>query len=151
MSVLNWQAGDCFDMSVVLCSLLIGVGYDAYVVTGYAPKSVTTNDQSKTTCPVLEAEVALAEEEEKKARENVVEAKASKYSVKKAVVLESQFVRQQQKEMQTRQLEEAEARRKMEEEELQAINAGLAAVEVEDEMISKRVHCWVLVLAGKRE
>ena len=26
------QAGDCFDVSVTLASLLIGVGYNAYVV-----------------------------------------------------------------------------------------------------------------------
>lgn len=38
MSVLGWQAGDAFDMSVALCSLLIGVGYNAYVVVGYAPQ-----------------------------------------------------------------------------------------------------------------
>lgn len=57
MSVLSWQAGDCFDMSVVLASLLIGVGYNAYVVVGYAPPAVTTNDQSRTVCPVLEREV----------------------------------------------------------------------------------------------
>lgn len=37
-NVLDWQAGDSFDFSIVLCSLLIGVGYDAYVVIGTAPK-----------------------------------------------------------------------------------------------------------------
>lgn len=52
-SVLGWQAGDAFDIAVVLASLLIGVGYDAYVVMGYAPLSVTLNDQTKSTCPQL--------------------------------------------------------------------------------------------------
>lgn len=50
------QGGDCFDMSQVLCSLLLGAGYDAYVVAGYAPLSVACNDQSSAICPVLEAE-----------------------------------------------------------------------------------------------
>jgi hypothetical protein len=27
------QSGDCFDMAVILASLLIGVGYNAYVVS----------------------------------------------------------------------------------------------------------------------
>ncbi|KAL6761433.1 hypothetical protein V8C86DRAFT_3131553 [Haematococcus lacustris] len=56
LSTLNWQAGDAFDMAVVLCSLLVGVGYNAYVVVGYAPPAVTSNDQSQTSCPVLERE-----------------------------------------------------------------------------------------------
>jgi hypothetical protein len=45
-NVLDWQVGDCFDFSIVLCSLLIGAGYDAYVVYGTAPKRITTNDES---------------------------------------------------------------------------------------------------------
>jgi hypothetical protein len=50
-NVLNWQEGDCFDFSIVLCSLLIGAGYDAYVVYGTAPKRITTKDESRMECP----------------------------------------------------------------------------------------------------
>lgn len=32
--------GDCFDFAMVLCSLLLGAGYDAYVVYGTAPGCV---------------------------------------------------------------------------------------------------------------
>lgn len=42
MSVLGWQAGDCFDFAVALASLLIGAGYNAYVVVGYAPGAWNT-------------------------------------------------------------------------------------------------------------
>jgi len=35
----------------VLASLLIGVGYDAYVVIGTAPKRITTKDESLMDCP----------------------------------------------------------------------------------------------------
>jgi len=49
--VLDWQAGDSFDFSIVLCSLLIGVGYDAFVVIGTAPKRITTKDESLMECP----------------------------------------------------------------------------------------------------
>eukprot|EP00898_Chlorokybus_atmophyticus_P005213 jgi/Chlat1/5693/Chrsp38S05540 len=55
-SVLQWQAGDCFDFSMVLTSLLIGAGYDAYCVAGYAPRDITLNNQVRTECPLLESE-----------------------------------------------------------------------------------------------
>lgn len=35
---LSWRVGDCFDLSILLTSYLIGAGYDAYVVYGIAPK-----------------------------------------------------------------------------------------------------------------
>jgi hypothetical protein len=38
-------------MSIVLCSLLIGAGYDAYVVYGTAPKTITTKNESRMECP----------------------------------------------------------------------------------------------------
>ena len=47
----EWQTGDCFDFAIVLCSLLIGVGYNAYVVYGTAPKEITTKDESDMICP----------------------------------------------------------------------------------------------------
>ena len=50
-NVIDWQAGDSFDFSIVLCSLLIGVGYEAYVVYGTAPKRITTKDESRMECP----------------------------------------------------------------------------------------------------
>jgi hypothetical protein len=49
--VLDWQIGDSFDFAIVLCSLLIGVGYNAYVVYGTAPKKITTRDESMENVP----------------------------------------------------------------------------------------------------
>ncbi|CAK0826538.1 unnamed protein product [Prorocentrum cordatum] len=45
-SVLKWQAGDCFDISVAMVSLLVGVGYDAYCVSGFAPRFITTRNEA---------------------------------------------------------------------------------------------------------
>ena len=45
-NVLDWQIGDSFDFAITLCSLMIGVGFNAYVVYGTAPKKITTRDQS---------------------------------------------------------------------------------------------------------
>ena len=50
---LDWHTGDSFDMAQILCSALIGFGYDAYVVNGYAPKYITLLDQTMTQCPLL--------------------------------------------------------------------------------------------------
>jgi hypothetical protein len=50
-NVMKWQAGDCFDFAIALCSLLIGTGYNAYVVYGTAPKSITIKDESLMECP----------------------------------------------------------------------------------------------------
>lgn len=51
ISVLAWQIADSFDASMVLCSLLLGAGYNAFVVMGYAPAHVTVNDQSQVELP----------------------------------------------------------------------------------------------------
>ena len=41
------QRGNCFDFSVLLCALLEGAGYDAYVVHGYATREVCLLDRSR--------------------------------------------------------------------------------------------------------
>eukprot|EP00752_Nemacystus_decipiens_P018589 g16667.t1 len=51
--VLEWTVGDCFDFAMVLCSLLLGAGYDAYVVYGTAPGWITVRDRSRTLCPYI--------------------------------------------------------------------------------------------------
>jgi len=53
-SVLRLQRGHCFDYSNLLVSLLIGVGYDAYVVSGYASKETCLVDETRETCPMMQ-------------------------------------------------------------------------------------------------
>lgn len=57
--VLRQQKGNSFDHSVLLCSLLLGVGYDAYCVCGYATREVCMMDQTRTICPLLEDKVKV--------------------------------------------------------------------------------------------
>jgi len=52
---LQEQLGDCFDLSVLLCSVLIGAGYDAYCVSGYAPRQITLLDRTRELCRSLDA------------------------------------------------------------------------------------------------
>ena len=52
-TVLKTQKGNTFDYGVLLTSLLIGVGYDAYCVCGYATSDVTLFNQTRRECPLL--------------------------------------------------------------------------------------------------
>ncbi|KAL4859287.1 Dynein regulatory complex subunit 7 [Chlorella vulgaris] len=53
-SLLDWQAGDSFDLATLACSLLLGAGYSAFVVVGYTSKQVALGDQSRSICPWVE-------------------------------------------------------------------------------------------------
>ncbi len=52
-TVLKNQKGHCFEHSTLLCSLLIGSGYDAYVVSGYATRETCLKDETREICPLL--------------------------------------------------------------------------------------------------
>ncbi|KAH7425775.1 hypothetical protein KP509_11G070000 [Ceratopteris richardii] len=62
VSVLSWQKADCFDFAMVLVSFLTGAGYEAFCVVGYAPLSITTNNQEAIACPYLALKDKEAEE-----------------------------------------------------------------------------------------
>lgn len=52
-NTILWKKGDCFDLSILLCSLLIGVGYDAYCVIGTAPHEITLKNEALMDCPEM--------------------------------------------------------------------------------------------------
>lgn len=52
-TILKYQRGNCFDFSVLLCSMLVGAGYDAYCVQGYATRQMCTLDKTLELCPLL--------------------------------------------------------------------------------------------------
>ncbi|NWH60484.1 DRC7 protein, partial [Geococcyx californianus] len=52
-TILKYQRGNCFDFSVLLCSMLIGAGYDAYCVHGYATREMCSLDETLEPCPLL--------------------------------------------------------------------------------------------------
>ena len=53
-SLWAMQKGDAFDMATLLCSVLLGSGFDAFVVIGRAQKRIALNDQSQQPCPFSE-------------------------------------------------------------------------------------------------
>ncbi|XP_075366367.1 dynein regulatory complex subunit 7 isoform X3 [Mycteria americana] len=135
-TILKYQRGNCFDFSVLLCSMLIGAGYDAYCVHGYATREICTLDETLELCPLLRKPQEVPKEGLKK---------SNKYRVKPPPDLQSKFELQQE----AKKKAETEAAQKNKERE------GEKVMEVEkpkcDPLYGLRVHAWVLVLPGKRE
>ncbi|XP_019361434.1 PREDICTED: dynein regulatory complex subunit 7 isoform X1 [Gavialis gangeticus] len=137
-TILKYQRGNCFDFSMLLCSLLIGVGYDAYCVYGYATRETCMMDETREVCPLLK--------KSKEAQKETVKEKTEKYAVKPPRDLRSKF------ELQQAAKKEAEiqvAKQKKQEEEEERIME--AEKPKPDSLYGLRVHAWVLILSGKRE
>uniref|UniRef100_A0A8D0GJM9 Dynein regulatory complex subunit 7 n=1 Tax=Sphenodon punctatus TaxID=8508 RepID=A0A8D0GJM9_SPHPU len=130
-TILKYQRGNCFDFSVLLCSLLIGAGYDAYCVNGYATREVCMMDETREVCPLLKKSEEVSE-------------KPKKYAVRRPRDLRSKFELRQEakKEAENR---AAEEKKQKEEEDRESEKPK------PDPLYGLRVHAWVLVLSGKRE
>ncbi|XP_047924905.2 dynein regulatory complex subunit 7 isoform X4 [Anser cygnoides] len=135
-TILKYQRGNCFDFSVLLCSMLIGAGYDAYCVNGYATHDICSLDETLEVCPLLRKPQEVPKE---------IMKKSNKYRVKSSPDMQSKFELQQE----AKKKAETEATHKNEE------RGEEKVTEVEkpthDPLYGLRVHAWVLVLSGKRE
>lgn len=130
------QRGNSFDCAVLLCSLLEGAGYDAYCVHGYATREVCFADRSR-------REVVDNKEPEPEAKKE--EAKVNKYKLKPVSRLASEY----EKTMRARDVQlEADAKARHDDELEAARREALRPPH--DQLGGLRVHCWVLVLRGKR-
>lgn len=137
-TVIARQKGNCFDYSILLCSLLIGAGYDAYSISGYANRETTLMDQTREICPFVEKKDQSEAKESKK--------EMQKYTVKPPKDLRSKFELKMAAKMEEE--ENTKEKKRMEE--------HLAKLEESerppaDKLHGLRVHSWVLVLSGKRE
>ncbi|XP_075045545.1 dynein regulatory complex subunit 7 [Mixophyes fleayi] len=137
-SLLRKQKGNCFDFSVLLCSLLLGAGYDAYCVSGYASQEMCLMDETQEVCPLLKR----TEERTGEAPEKL----PKKYSVKPPRQLVSRFELQQEAKREEKMCKSY--LKQQEEEEQRLADADKPGP---DPLYGLRVHCWVLVLSGKRE
>uniref|UniRef100_A0A8C9SGP5 Dynein regulatory complex subunit 7 n=1 Tax=Scleropages formosus TaxID=113540 RepID=A0A8C9SGP5_SCLFO len=135
--VLQTRRGNCFDFSTLLCSLLLGAGYDAYCVSGYAVKEMCLLNQSHHECPLL-----LNEKKEKTEEQN---SPVKKYSVKPPKDLCSGFERMQESKQQA-QAQAIILQRQQEMERLEMKERPSP-----DPLLGLWVHSWVLVLSGSRE
>jgi len=136
-SVLKWQAGDCFDISIAMVSLLTGVGYDAYCVSGFAPRFITTRNEARSACPHLEWEA------EEMMNDMMREDEEEEFTIPKRPPLKSEVQEH------SRMAKEAEEQH-IKEEAAKSDSEDDPSSE-EDEYENRRVHCWVLVRKGQRE
>nr|XP_009860275.1 dynein regulatory complex subunit 7 [Ciona intestinalis] len=137
-TILKRQLGNCFDFSNILCSLLLGAGYDAYVVSGYATKEICLADESRQICPLLQPKKEVLKEAEKP--------EPRKYTVKPPRDLRSKFIIK----MEARRKKEAEEEEKKKQQEEEERIAELEKPPP-DALYGLRIHAWVLVRGGKRE
>jgi hypothetical protein len=147
---LNKNTGDSFDLATLLCSFLLGAGYDAYVVYGYAPRFITLRDQSMTTCPMLSS---ITEPMNKlDLRENDAQSdfedntyKPPDNTVKSSVFIAEQTEKKRVAALDTFQLWISDS-------DLSASTISKANNSAEDLIEGRpRVHAWVMVLAGRRD
>lgn len=150
VEVLRRQEGHCFEISNLLCSLLLGAGYDAFVVSGYATRELCQADETRTECslltkdaknPWMESIEHIWAKQFKKSSK-----KKTKYAIRPCKDLTSKFDKEMLNKAATK---ETDAIQKELEEKLaqQAVDERPD----EDEMYGIRVHAWVMIRAGRRE
>ena len=129
-TTLAWQCGSSIEMSILLTSLLIGAGYNAYTVIGYAHPKIVANDQTDTQWPSSLPVEVNSDDEQEEALE-----KQTQYTqyLKRRPNLESVF-------------DKAAAERAKQQplKKFTAVSAPAAPVD------RNMFHCWVHIRAGKR-
>ncbi|XP_013856194.1 dynein regulatory complex subunit 7 [Austrofundulus limnaeus] len=136
-SVLLSQKANTFEFSSLLCSLLLGVNYDAYCVSGYATREKCLQDQSLQPCPLLDTE-----DKRERSDTSDQEQMVKKYTVRRPRELRSRFLLQQEE----KEKQEAEAALALK----QKLQEESECQRPADPLQGLRVHCWVLVRSGSR-
>ncbi|KNC50271.1 coiled-coil domain-containing protein 135 [Thecamonas trahens ATCC 50062] len=161
-TVLEWQVGDSFDLAMVLTSLLLGVGYDAYVVYGTAAYSITVNDTFSATWPGLGPKPppppAAAPPTTPKfvvqTRPRLVSKFEERMAAKRAAAAAAEVapptVGMAASDAESSAGGESETRNGLTFEVGYAQPLRLTASDKSDALRGKRVHAWVLVKAGAR-
>ncbi|XP_050298709.1 dynein regulatory complex subunit 7 [Anthonomus grandis grandis] len=131
------QSGQSFEIATCLCSLLIGLGYDAYVISGYAIKDVTERIMCRVDCPFEPYKEEVSEVQ--------VVVEDQKYKITNKKEIQSKFIlmMEQREKDKIKELEERHAEMERErtlEEEKRPF----------DELEGQRVHAWILLASGCR-
>ncbi|XP_051166732.1 dynein regulatory complex subunit 7 isoform X2 [Leptopilina boulardi] len=128
-----FQTGNSFECSSLLASLLIGQGYNAYVVSGYASREQVNCDQTKRPCPFLPKKDDLS------APEKLID--TSKYQLKPPPNFQSQFEREMELEDEMALNEQLQREKEEKEFEIREFEKPLP-----DEYQGHRIHSWVIIL-----
>eukprot|EP00939_MAST-03C_sp_MAST-3C-sp1_P003553 g3553.t1 len=146
---LECQKGDTYDMATLLCSILLGAGFDAYCVFGTAPKWVCKRDQRRRACPneyctqEKKTTMKASSSSSTSSKTSSSAATSSVYALTRRFDFHSKFQMALERKKHTRAMDERQVEEKMMEED--------DVPESTDALKGKRLHCWVLVKKGKRE
>ena len=135
-NVVKWQIGDSFDLSIVLTSLLIGAGYNAYVIYGKAPRFITSKDETRLAPPEMIDDIKIIDPELEDKEDEV----APTIPDKKPIF--SVFNAQ----------EEALKKEKEKQEYIKntVIDDDMPEFERNDPFKHRRIHCWVLIKLNQK-
>lgn len=121
------QKGDCFDLSVLLATILTGIGYDTYVVVGYANRELTLADLRYRPCP------GVAIKDDNKGGDDGPGNKYLNIIQGRKLNLDSSFVEKQKNPPPP------------------PPPPKILPVPPKDEYDGRRIHCWVMVSTGRIE
>ncbi|XP_063978455.1 dynein regulatory complex subunit 7 isoform X2 [Diachasmimorpha longicaudata] len=131
--LLTTQTANSFEYSTLLVSLLLGQGYNAYVVSGYASREQTLCDMSMRSCPYLPTTDPTPSQAKTKS--------SHRYQMKSPPDFRSKLLME---------MEELERKRLQEAADLQENERQRLILEQErpppDRFWGHRVHSWVLIL-----
>ena len=130
-NVVKWQIGDSFDLSIVLVSLLIGVGYNAYVVYGKAPRFITSKDETRLAPPDMPDDIKIIDPDLED-KEDLVEP-----TIKDKPVIYSHFDKEEEEEKKEKERQEFIKNT--------VIDDDMAEFERNDPFKHRRIHAWVLI------
>ncbi|KYN17744.1 hypothetical protein ALC57_09957, partial [Trachymyrmex cornetzi] len=136
--VLNFQKGNSFECATLLVSLLLGQGYNAFVVSGYASREQVLCDMTRRTCPYLPKIEQVSPPVEKP--------KIVKYQLKPPPDFRSQFLL----ELEAREKAKAEAELQRQEEERQRMITEFERPQP-DKYFGQRIHAWVVILPNDKD
>uniref|UniRef100_A0A0A1WGW2 Dynein regulatory complex subunit 7 n=1 Tax=Zeugodacus cucurbitae TaxID=28588 RepID=A0A0A1WGW2_ZEUCU len=134
-TTLRKRRGNSFEMATLLCSMLIGAGYPAMVVSGVARAETVSNDQRNVPYPHQIKEIKTEE------KENPKTGTGQKYKLRSMPDLESHLEENMVEMM--KQKEEDEKRLREEAERLELEEMELIAV---DRYHFRRSHAWVVIV-----
>jgi len=130
-NVVKWQIGDSFDLSIVLVSLLIGAGYNAYVVYGKAPRFITSKDETRLAPPEMIDDIKIIDPDLED-KEDLVEP-----TIKDKPVIYSHFDKEEEEEKKEKERQEFIKNT--------VIDDDMAEFERNDPFKHRRIHAWVLI------
>lgn len=131
--LLKRRKGNSFEIATLLCSLLIGTGFSAYVVSGYASREVTLNDQRRVLCPNIPNDVEEIDDISDNSLPMIPDVKSNFLIEKERMEQEKEMRKQKRID------DEVTARRKS----MEKLSPDI--------IFGKRVHAWVVVKERKKQ